>query len=132
MAIVIPLAVPLANSYVLNGVADPSFIIITMSSVLSGGIFGDHCSPISDTTIMSSMAAAADHMDHVKTQIPYSLIGAGIAMLGYILVGILKVNVFITLILGIALIFIILHVFGKSVKEDVLIAEKKIVKNSEV
>ncbi len=125
MAIVIPLAVPLANSYVLNGVVDSSFIIVTMSAVLSGGIFGDHCSPISDTTIMSSMAAAADHMDHVKTQMPYSLIGAGIAMFCYILVGIFKLNVVITLIIGIALIFVILHFFGKSVKEGVLIAEEK-------
>ncbi|WP_091730667.1 Na+/H+ antiporter NhaC family protein [Proteiniborus ethanoligenes] len=129
MAIVIPLAVPLANSYVLNGVADPSFIIVTMSSVLSGGIFGDHCSPISDTTIMSSMAAAADHMDHVKTQAPYALLGAGIAMFCYVLVGIFKLNVFLTLIIGAALTVAIVYFFGKSVKEEVLKSgEKKIKK----
>lgn len=123
MAIVIPLAVPLANSYVLSGVADPSFIIVTMSAVLSGGIFGDHCSPISDTTIMSSMAAAADHMDHVKTQAPYALIGAGIAMFCYILVGVLKFNVIITLLIGTVLTIAIVYFFGQSIKEEVLMAE---------
>lgn len=125
MAIVIPLAVPLANSYVLSGTLDPSFIIVTMSAVLSGSIFGDHCSPISDTTIMSSMAAAADHMDHVKTQAPYALIGAGVAILCYILVGILKFNVIVTLLIGVILIFAIVFFFGKSVKEEVLLEEEK-------
>ena len=51
---------------------------IAISAVLSGGVFGDHCSPISDTTIVSSMASASDHIDHVRTQLPYALIaGAG-------------------------------------------------------
>ena len=63
----IPIAVPMAG---LLGLHLP----LTVAAVLGGGIFGDHCSPISDSTIVSSMAAASDHIDHVRTQIPYALI----------------------------------------------------------
>jgi Na+/H+ antiporter NhaC len=63
--------------------------VIVIAAVLGGGIFGDHCSPISDTTIISSMASACDHIDHVRTQIPYALIAGGIAVAGYLLIGII-------------------------------------------
>ena len=56
-------------------------------SILSGGIFGDHCSPISDTTIISSMASASDHIDHVRTQLPYALIAGAISVLIFLIVG---------------------------------------------
>jgi Na+/H+ antiporter NhaC len=69
MAILIPVAVPLAHE--LGG---PLLMIIAMGAVLDGAIFGDHCSPLSDTTILSSMACSSDHLDHVKTQMPYALI----------------------------------------------------------
>jgi hypothetical protein len=58
-----------------------------VAATLSGGIFGDHSSPISDTTIISSMAAATDHIDHVRTQLPYAMIGGGVAVIGFALVG---------------------------------------------
>ncbi len=125
MAIVIPLAVPLANNFVLNGGADSSLLIATLSSVLSGSIFGDHCSPISDTTIMSSMASASDHIDHVKTQAPYAITGAVLAMLGYFIVGMLGLSPFIALAIGIILICLIVHFFGKSVEESDLIAKEE-------
>lgn len=125
MAIVVPLAVPLANSFVVNSGADASLIIATLSSVLSGSIFGDHCSPISDTTIMSSMASASDHIDHVKTQAPYALTGAGLAILGYFIVGILELSPLIALLVGVVLIYFIVHFFGKSVKESDLLAEQE-------
>jgi Na+/H+ antiporter NhaC len=48
---------------------------------------GDHCSPISDTTILASMASASDHIDHVKTQTPYALVSAGLAFIMYVIVG---------------------------------------------
>ncbi|MGH7576382.1 MAG: Na+/H+ antiporter NhaC family protein, partial [Longimicrobiales bacterium] len=54
---------------------------------LSGGIFGDHASPISDTTIISSMAAATDHIDHVRTQLPYALLAGAAATLAFALAG---------------------------------------------
>jgi len=68
MAILIPVAVPLA--YELGGTP---LMLISMGAVLDGAIFGDHCSPLSDTTILSSIACSADHLDHVKTQFPYAL-----------------------------------------------------------
>jgi len=58
-----------------------------LAAVLSGGVFGDHASPISDTTIISSMAAATDHIDHVRTQLPYALISAGLAALLFLAAG---------------------------------------------
>ena len=62
-------------------------IYLTVAAALGGGVFGDHSSPISDTTIISSMASASDHIDHVKTQLPYALIAGGIAAVLYLIVG---------------------------------------------
>jgi len=117
MAIVIPLAVPLAAAYVEGDPSQAPLVIAALSSVLSGSIFGDHCSPISDTTIMSSMASGSDHIDHVRTQVPYALTGAGVAFLSYILVGILHVPVWLTLIIGVAVVWAVVQFFGKKPEE---------------
>ena len=76
MGIVMPLVIPLVHIRALSeGVAHPEFFLIaTISSVLAGATFGDHCSPISDTTILSSIFSGSDHIDHVRTQIPYALL----------------------------------------------------------
>jgi tetracycline resistance efflux pump len=79
-AIMIPIAVPIIRIIGLH----PGLIL---AAVLGGGVFGDHCSPISDTTIISSMASAADHIDHVRTQLPYALTAAGISLLLFITFG---------------------------------------------
>ncbi len=79
-AIMVPIAVPMAA---ILGLSLP----LTVAAVLGGGIFGDHCSPISDSTIVSSMAACTDHIDHVRTQIPYALIVAGVTVVLYLLLG---------------------------------------------
>jgi tetracycline resistance efflux pump len=79
-AIMIPIAVPLALTM---GLPPAPFV----AASLSGGIFGDHCSPISDTTIISSMAAATDHIDHVRTQLPYALLGGAISLVMFAIVG---------------------------------------------
>jgi Na+/H+ antiporter NhaC len=63
--------------------------IMVIAAVLGGGVFGDHCSPISDTTIIASMASASDHIDHVRTQLPYALVVGSISALLYLLIGIL-------------------------------------------
>ena len=112
MAIMLPLAVPLAAAYTNN---EPSTLVFaTLGAVLTGSTFGDHCSPISDTTIMSSMASSADHIDHVKTQLPYALTAALVAaIVGYIPVG-LGLPVWISLILGFASIWAVLRFYGKS------------------
>ena len=91
MAILMPLVIPLTVS--LGGAADfdggthYSILLGTISSVLAGAIFGDHCSPISDTTVLSSTAAACDHVDHVRTQLPYALVGGTIAAICFGILG---------------------------------------------
>lgn len=62
---------------------------LVVAAVLGGGVFGDHCSPISDTTIVSSMASASDHIDHVRTQLPYALTAGGIALVLYAVAGLI-------------------------------------------
>jgi len=79
-AIMLAVAVPLADAL---GLPEAPFV----AAVLSGGIFGDHCSPISDTTIISSLASGTDHIEHVRTQIPYALISGGLAVLGFAIMG---------------------------------------------
>lgn len=76
-SIMIPIAVPMA-------VAMDANIALAIGAVISGGVFGDHCSPISDTTIISSMAADCEVIEHVKTQLPYALISGGLALISFI------------------------------------------------
>ena len=66
---------------------DSQLMVITVASVLSGAVCGDHCSPISDTTILSSTGAGCNHIDHVSTQMPYALLVAGVSFVGYLLAG---------------------------------------------
>jgi len=82
MAILTPLAVPL----VLEAAAgNLDTLEATVAAILGGAVFGDHCSPISDTTILSSMASGCDHVDHVRTQLPYALFAAGVSIVvGYL------------------------------------------------
>lgn len=83
MAIVMPIAIELGHTLPIEAGFAPnlawSILVGTIAGVLAGSTFGDHCSPISDTTIMSSMASASDHVDHVRTQIPYALTTAFLA-----------------------------------------------------
>lgn len=79
-AIMLAIAVPLAQ-----GVGLPLPLVV--AAALGGGIFGDHCSPISDTSIISSMASASDHIDHIRTQLPYALLAGGVASLSYLIAG---------------------------------------------
>ncbi len=60
---------------------------LTLAAALGGGIFGDHCSPISDSTIVASMASATDHIDHVRTQLPYALLAASAALGMFLVAG---------------------------------------------
>ena len=117
MAIVTPLAIPLAAAYVEVDPSNAPLVIASLSAVLSGSIFGDHCSPISDTTILSSMASGSDHIDHVKTQIPYALTGAGAAFIGYLITGIFNLPIWVALVVGVAIIWAVLQFFGKKPEE---------------
>ena len=84
-AIVIPIAVPLAFSFA-GGEVD-TVVYATVAAVAGGGVFGDHCSPLSDTSILASTGAASDHIDHIKTQLPYALIVGTISVVAYIAIG---------------------------------------------
>jgi Na+/H+ antiporter NhaC len=79
-SIMMPIAVALS-------VATGAHLYLVIGAVVSGGIFGDHASPISDTTIISSMAAGCDHIEHVTTQLPYALIGGALAALLFVVFG---------------------------------------------
>lgn len=79
-AIMIAIAIPMATIHEAN-------IGLVIAATLGGGVFGDHCSPISDTTIISSMASATDHIDHVRTQLPYALVGGAITAIMYLIMG---------------------------------------------
>ncbi|WP_441001173.1 Na+/H+ antiporter NhaC family protein, partial [Fodinibius sp. SL11] len=79
--VVFPVAMPLAWTIL----PDPFFITLCFGAVVGGSVFGDQCSPISDTTILSSLATGSDLMDHVKTQIPLALMAAGIGGVLYTL-----------------------------------------------
>ncbi len=115
ISIMFPLVIPITIGLLANSQDLKHFLIITISSVLAGSVFGDHCSPISDTTIMSSMASSCDHIDHVKTQIPYALTVAGIALMGGILPISFGVPYVITVIGTIGMIFLTIFFIGKKV-----------------
>ncbi|MCF8380885.1 MAG: hypothetical protein K9H49_15030 [Bacteroidales bacterium] len=81
-AIMMSISIPMATVHEVN-------VFLVIAATMGGGVFGDHCSPISDTTIISSMSSASDHIDHVKTQLPYALLTGSITALIYLVLGFL-------------------------------------------
>ena len=81
-SIMLPIAVPVASAMG----TDPTLLV---AAVLSGGIFGDHSSPISDTTIVSSLASGTEHIEHVSTQLPYALLAGSVSAVGFVLLGLI-------------------------------------------
>jgi Na+/H+ antiporter NhaC len=123
MGILMPLVVPLTWAVlVANGMGDPEHFHILYSSVacvLAGSVWGDHCSPISDTTILSSMASGCDHIDHVNTQLPYALfVGAVAVFLGTLPAG-FGVPWWLCLILGIGALLLVLFFVGKPIRDEI-------------
>ena len=117
LAIMYPLVIPIIVSLA-KGAADfQQFLVMTIASVLAGAVFGDHCSPISDTTIMSSMASSCDHIDHVKTQIPYAVLMAFIAFGVGILPVSFGVPYLVCLLAAVGLSLLILLLLGKKVEK---------------
>ena len=118
MAILMPLVIPLCWAVMENyGGPGPENIHIlysTIACVLTGAVWADHCSPISDTTILTSMASGCDLMDHVKTQMPYALIAGSIALFVGTLPAGFGIPWWILLGLGFILLFIIINTYGKS------------------
>jgi len=113
-AIMLPLAIPMAFAL-------DAHVLVCIGAVLSGGIFGDHCSPISDTTILSSTGAGADHIDHVKTQLPYALLSASIALIGFIVAGITgsAFTLILTIVLLIIAVFVLSKIHSRNYSEGV-------------
>lgn len=121
MGILMPLAVPLVWTVLQNNdMANPEHFYLmyaTIGTVLAGSVWGDHCSPISDTTIISSVAAGSDHIDHVRTQIPYALtVGAAALLLGLIPSG-FGISPWITLPIGAVVLVGVIFVFGTKVED---------------
>lgn len=103
-AIMMPLAIPMAHAFSIP-------YAIAVGAVLSGGLFGDHCSPISDTTILSSTGAGCDLVAHVKTQLPYACVNGVIAFLAFIFAGFTKNP--LTVVLAVIALFIVMMLWSK-------------------
>ncbi|WP_422071247.1 Na+/H+ antiporter NhaC family protein [Tranquillimonas rosea] len=121
MGILMPLAVPLIWALMQNaGLSieeDGHILYATIGTILAGSVWGDHCSPISDTTIISSVASGSDHIDHVRTQIPYALtVGAVALALGLVPTG-YGVPWYLTLPAGIAVLFGVVMIVGRPMAE---------------
>ncbi|HXI02293.1 MAG TPA: Na+/H+ antiporter NhaC family protein, partial [Candidatus Saccharimonadales bacterium] len=120
MAILFPLVIPL--SIAMGGDADPAdlagyhLLLGSVAGVMAGALFGDHCSPISDTTVMSSMASGCNHVDHVRTQLPYALTVAAVAAVAGALPAGFGISPWISLAAGGALLFAITWLVGGKVE----------------
>tara|TARA_R110002096_G_scaffold23031_4_gene73577 strand:- start:10867 stop:12717 length:1851 start_codon:yes stop_codon:yes gene_type:complete len=117
MAILIPLVIPLSWAVMtVNGIADPSGMHILYSSVaccLAGAVWGDHCSPISDTTVLSSIASGCNHIEHVRTQLPYALLVGVVALATGTIPGGYGLSPWISLLIGMAVLFAVLKTLGR-------------------
>ena len=89
--------------------SDPELMIISISACMAGAVCGDHCSPISDTTIMASAGAQCDHVNHVSTQLPYAMLAAAVSFVTYLVAGFVK-SPWISLPVGIILMIVTLMV----------------------
>ena len=122
MGILMPLVIPLTWA-VMAGAGmveahDYHILYSSISAILAGAVWGDHCSPISDTTILSSMASGCDHIDHVRTQLPYAMLVGGVAVLGGTLPVGFGFPLWASLSLGAVMLIVFLRYFGK-VSDDV-------------
>ncbi len=98
---------------------DPTLLIAALAATLAGSVFGDHCSPISDTTILSSTGAGVAHMEHVSTQMVYAISVAAASFIGYLASGFAGGNVYVTLIAGVAalaVILVVIRLIGRHAK----------------
>ena len=123
MGILMPLIIPLAWAVMtVNGMANPDGMHILYSSVacsLAGAVWGDHCSPISDTTVLSSIASGCDHIEHVRTQMPYALLVGAIAILFGTIPSGFGVSPWVSLIVGAAILYGLLRYFGRNADDAV-------------
>jgi Na+/H+ antiporter NhaC len=114
LPVVIPLMVTLGGPDVYPGAPNAPVLLGGIASVLAGSIFGDHCSPISDTTVLSSTASACDHVDHVRTQLPYALLVGVVGMAVGNVGTAYGLPVWVALLLGVGVLYAFLRFFGTS------------------
>jgi len=112
----IPLVVQVTHLHDVLGAGAESILLASVAAILSGAVFGDHCSPISDTTIMSSMASTADHIDHVRTQLPYALTVAATGLAAGYLPSALGLPPALSLLLAAVVVFGVVRGFGRRVE----------------
>ena len=121
MAILYPLLLPLSWSVAVGAGYEHAEVMMifynTVACVLAGSVLGDHCSPISDTTILSSLATSCHHIDHVRTQMPYALLVGGVSLGVGTIPGALGVPFWISFPMGLAVLYFIIKYFGKDVPE---------------
>jgi Na+/H+ antiporter NhaC len=119
MSILLPLVVGLAFTIgEQSELGGHLLMVMSIGAVLEGSIFGDHCSPISDTTVLSSTASASDHIDHVRTQAPYALMTMAVALLvGYVPCTMFGWNPWLALLLSAGVLVLLVRTFGRRVEE---------------
>ncbi|HWV58566.1 MAG TPA: Na+/H+ antiporter NhaC family protein, partial [Longimicrobiales bacterium] len=115
--VVIPLAVAMGAGVGFAGGSEYTILLGAISSVMGGAVFGDHCSPISDTTVLSSMSSSCDHIDHVRTQLPYAVTVAVVALL----VGDIPTSFgfppLVSIVIGLGVLYAALRIAGRPVVE---------------
>lgn len=112
--VVVPLSIAMGAGIGFAGGENYGILLGAISSVMAGAVFGDHCSPISDTTVLSSMSSACDLIDHVRTQLPYALVVAGVAMLvGELPAAFDFIHPVWGLLAGLVILYLILKFYGK-------------------
>lgn len=116
--VVVPLSIAMGAGVGFAGGENYGILLGAISSVMAGAVFGDHCSPISDTTVLSSMSSACDLIDHVRTQLPYALVVAGVAMLvGELPAAFEFIHPVWGLLAGLIILYAILKYFGRNPEE---------------
>jgi Na+/H+ antiporter NhaC len=119
MGILMPLVIPLAWAVMtvngMTGADDMHILYSTIACNLAGAVWGDHCSPISDTTVLSSMASGCDHIEHVRTQLPYAVLVGAVAIVIGTIPGGYGVPPWLSLLIGVALLAAGLRLVGRRV-----------------
>ena len=118
LPLVVPLSITLAGGFGTEAVGSQTAIVVgAIGSVLAGAIMGDHCSPISDTTVLSSTASSCDHLDHVRTQLPYAVMVGVVGLLLGSIPSALGVPVWLCLALGAAVVWAVIRFYGAPVED---------------
>jgi Na+/H+ antiporter NhaC len=117
--VVVPLAVAMGAGIGFDSGEHYSVLLGVVSSIMAGSIFGDHCSPISDTTVMSSLASSCDHVDHVRTQLPYAITVAVVAMLVGDIPSAYGLSPAISILLGLGVLYGILRYLGRPLPDGI-------------